>query len=238
MTLATPLETVRRYLTGEITERQACDWFDCDRLAFREEIDAMISAVAAYDAPIGVRSLTGSGLREAAQALVDSADGNPFLNAQRQHTGWIVPDFVMLRLRAALSGESGEPTKPEEENPMTTCTCSTAEDRRDYPHEDDCALMSPLFGALRRIYIERDLFGGDLARIDRAVEQDVPDLLGALNASPKGVREAAETAVEWLETVGPDWTAEDQRVVIRGQIKRLRAALSGESGEPKENERG
>lgn len=73
-------------------------------------------------------------------------------------------------------------TRPQ----MTTlvCTCSTAEDRRDYPHAEDCALMarrpSPLFDALRRIYTDRDLFGGDLARIDRAVEQDVPDLLGAL----------------------------------------------------------
>jgi len=47
MTLSTPLETVRRYLAGEITERQACDWFDCDRLAFREEIDALVAAVNA-----------------------------------------------------------------------------------------------------------------------------------------------------------------------------------------------
>lgn len=47
MTISTPLETVRRYLAGEITERQACDWFDCDRLAFREEIDALVAAVNA-----------------------------------------------------------------------------------------------------------------------------------------------------------------------------------------------
>jgi hypothetical protein len=99
VTLSTPLETVRRYLAGEITERQACDWFDCDRLAFREEIDALVAAVnasylttpsrealAATPAPLDV-------LREAAQAVIRGWDTN----------GWAAAlDDDINALRAAL----------------------------------------------------------------------------------------------------------------------------------------
>jgi len=37
---ATALETIRRYNVGEITERQACDWFGVDRLTFRTALAA------------------------------------------------------------------------------------------------------------------------------------------------------------------------------------------------------
>ena len=40
MTKAASLETIRRYNAGEITERQACDWFGVDRLTFRAALAA------------------------------------------------------------------------------------------------------------------------------------------------------------------------------------------------------
>lgn len=34
------LETIRRYHAGDITEKQACDWFGVDRLTFRSALYA------------------------------------------------------------------------------------------------------------------------------------------------------------------------------------------------------
>jgi hypothetical protein len=60
------LETIRRYHAGEITERQACDWFDVDRLTLR-------TSLAAANVRVG-----DAGLRDALLNWYDTTHGNGF----------------------------------------------------------------------------------------------------------------------------------------------------------------
>lgn len=96
------LETIRRYNAGEITERQACDWFGVDRLTFRNAL----AALATQPSP--------ERLREALRlAFHDYAIGCRFdAEFERNCDAW-TPDphaelvgVVMDRL--AASGDQGE----------------------------------------------------------------------------------------------------------------------------------
>lgn len=97
------LETIRRYITGEITERQACDWFGVDRLTLR-------AALSAVSVPTPLDEDVRAGAALASALMAANYPGDSGEDVDRLTVELLARGYRLARLLPAPQPVPEEPT--------------------------------------------------------------------------------------------------------------------------------